>query len=194
MSPINSPCKPACRLMLVFILLLPLFAAATLRAQGRPLSTPLNSTEKINITSDTLEADNKNRHFIFKGSVKVVQGETVVTSDELFIRYRVTPSGQPAEAATESGKIEKIEARGNVVILFDGRKATTKKAVYLADQETLQLIGEKSTVIDGPNKIVGSKITLYRNEDRIKVESSRSNPADRVTATIFPAAEEDDKP
>ncbi len=194
MLPINSPCKPICRRVLVFILLLPLFAATALTAQERPLSTPLNSTEKINITSDTLEADTKNNSFLFKGRVKVVQGETVVTSDELYILYRDKQSEQQTEAASEGGKIEKIEARGNVDILFDGRTAKTDKAVYLADQEVLQLIGEKSTVIDGPNKIVGSKITLYRNEDRIKVESSRSNPADRVTATIFPGADKDDSP
>ena len=192
MRPINLPCKPTCRSILVFALLLPFLAATTLTAQERPLSTPLNSTEKINITSDTLEVDTRNNSFVFKGSVKVVQGETVINSDELHIHYRDKQSEQQTEDEEESGAIEKIEARGNVDILFDGRTAKSDKAVYLADKEILQLIGEESTVIDGPNKIVGSKITLYRTEDRIKVESSRSNPADRVTATFFPGAKKDD--
>ncbi len=172
------------------LFLLPLLAVLPLAAQERPLATPLNSTEKINITADTLEANNKDRSFIFKGNVKVVQGETEVTSEALYIRYGDPQAPQQADDTAETGKIERIEARGNVVILFDGRTAKTDKAVYRSDQEILQLIGENSTVIDGPNKIVGSKITLYRNEDRIKVESSRKNPADRVTATFFPGGKD----
>ena len=187
MLPFNCACNPARRFIVIFALFLPtLLSAAALRAQERPLATPLNSTEEIRITSDTLEAKNKDRSFVFKGNVKVVQGETVVTSDALYIRYRDKQAPQQTDGAPDKGAIEKIEATGNVVILFDGRTAKSDKAVYSGDQEILQLIGPKSTVIDGPNRIVGSKITLYRNEDRIKVESSRNNPDDRVTATFFP--------
>lgn len=187
MPPINCTCSRARRFCFAVAMVLTTWIMVTPpEAQDRPLATPLNSNEKIHITSDTLEADNKDRSFLFKGQVKVVQGETVVTSDALLIRYRSEKDSQESETASETGKIEKIEATGNVIILFDGRTAKAPKAVYLADQQTLQLIGEKSTIIDGPNKIIGSKITLYRNEDRIKVESSSKNPADRVTATFFP--------
>jgi lipopolysaccharide export system protein LptA len=161
-------------------------------AQERPLATPLNSTQKIHITADTLEADNKDHSFVFRGRVKVVQGETVVTSDALFIRYRPEEDAPTVAETTASSKIEKIEATGNVIILFEGRTAKSDKAVYSGDQETLQLIGENSTVIDGPNTISGSKITLYRNEDRIKVESSPENRNDRVTAIIFPGQKTSD--
>lgn len=164
-------------------------AIVPLWAQEGPMATPLNSTEKIHITSDTLEADNKDRSFLFKGKVKVVQGTTVIHSDELLIRYRPDTDPQKSETPSESAKIEKIEATGNVVILFDGRTAKSDKAIYLSDQETLQLIGENTTVIDGLNTIIGSKITLYRTEDRIKVESS---PEKRVTAIFFPGGKGSD--
>ncbi len=165
------------------------FIATPLAAQEGPLGSPLNSNEKIKITSDTLEANTKERSFLFKGRVKVVQGETVIDSDELFIRYRSDEDASQSQPPTGNNKIERIEARGNVVILFDGRTAKSDKAVYLGDEEILQLIGDNSTVIDGPNKITGSKITLYRSEDRIKVEGSPDNPKKRVTATIFPDGE-----
>jgi lipopolysaccharide export system protein LptA len=167
------------------VLLAGLMAPQSWAQEGR-LTNPLNNTEKIHITADTLEADNKEHSFVFRGEVKVVQGETVVTSDALYIRYRPQEDSQTAEEADDRNRIERIEATGNVVILFDGRTAKSAKAVYDGDQETLQLIGEKSTVIDGPNTISGSKITLYRTEDRIKVESSPENRKDRVTAIIFP--------
>ena len=165
------------------------FIATPPAAQEGPLGSPLNSNEKIKITSDTLEANTKERSFLFKGRVKVVQGETVIDSDELFIRYRSDGDASQSQPPTGNNKIERIEARGNVVILFDGRTAKSDKAVYLGDEEILQLIGDNSTVIDGPNKITGSKITLYRTEDRIKVEGSPDNPKQRVTAIIFPDGE-----
>lgn len=191
MPPINCVYRARRFVVVVLPLLLLLATAASPAAQERrPLTTPLNTSEKINITADTLEADNKERRFVFRGNVKVVQGDTVVTADALAIHYGGNQAAAQDKVAPESGSIEKIEATGNVVILFDGRTAKTDKAVYRSDQEILQLIGEKSTVADGPNRIVGSKITLYRNEDRIKVESSSKNPADRVTATFFPGGPE----
>ncbi len=188
MLSINCRCKAVTRFVILTtatILLIGIAVTAS-GAQDSPLATPLNSTEKIRITADTLEADNRTHTFVFRGKVKVVQGETEVTSDALSIRYRPENSQADSEAVSPSGKIEKIEATGNVIILFDGRTAMSEKAVYDGNQETLQLIGEQSTVIDGPNTISGSKITLYRNEDRIKVESSRDNRNDRVKAIIFP--------
>ena len=161
-------------------------AVTALWAQDSPLANPLNSNEKISITADTLEADNRHHSFVFRGKVKVVQGQTEVTSDALLIRYRPEKGQQETDKVSPSGRIETIEATGNVVILFDGRTAKSEKAVYDGNRETLELIGEKSTVIDGPNTISGSRITLYRNEDRIKVESSPDNRQDRVTAIIFP--------
>lgn len=187
----NCACNPPSRFILIIVIMMATWIITTpLEAQEGPLSSPLNSQEKIQITSDTLEANNKERSFLFKGQVKVVQGETVIDSDELFIRYRPNEDTPQSQTPTGNNKIERIEARGNVVILFDGRTAKSDKAVYLGDEEILQLIGDNSTVIDGPNKITGSKITLYRTEDRIKVESSPDNPKQRVTAIIFPDGED----
>ena len=189
----NCRCSAATWFMAIIVIMMGIgYIAMPLAAQQGPLSSPLNSKEKIKITADTLEANNKERRFLFKGRVKVVQGETVIDSDELFIRYRADEEASQLQTPTGNNKIERIEARGNVVILFDGRTAKSDKAVYLGDEEILQLIGENSTVIDGPNKITGSKITLYRSEDRIKVEGSPNNPKQRVTAIIFPDGESRD--
>jgi lipopolysaccharide export system protein LptA len=169
--------------------LLAWLAATPLQAQDRPLQTPLSSGDKIKITADDLEANLAERRFVFRGRVKVVQEATTVDSDVLIVHLRPDTATPPSNPATNDDRIEKIEAAGNVVIRFDGRTAKSEKAIYLADPGTLQLIGENATIIDGPSTIVGSKITLYRNEDRIKVESS---PKNRVTATIFPEESQND--
>ena len=194
MLPINCRCRALTRFAIqaATMVLLTGIAVTALWAQDSPLATPLNSTEKIRITADTLEADNRHHSFVFRGKVKVVQGQTEVTSDALLIRYRPEKEEQETDKVSPSGRIETIEATGNVIILFDGRTAKSDKAVYDGNLETLELIGEKSTVIDGPNTISGSRITLYRNEDRIKVESSPDDRQDRVTAIIFPDKMESD--
>lgn len=154
------------------------------QAQQSPLSTPLNSKEPIQITADTLEADNRNRTFLFKGNVKVIQGTTEMTSERLKVWYRNDDPDQKPSTDGEA-RIRDIEADGNVVILFDGRTAKSDQARYSADKGTLTLLGENATIIDGKNTIRGSKITLYRTEDRITVEGNR---AGRVEAVIFPGS------
>jgi lipopolysaccharide export system protein LptA len=167
------------------VLLLFLLLSGPLRAQHSPLSAPLNSKEPIKITADAMDADNLARTFVFKGNVKVVQGQTVITSEKLKVWYK--GDGDPSAAATEgapgSSRIRDIEAEGDVVILFDGRTAKSDKALYSADRETLTLLGRNATIIDGKNTISGAKITLYRAEDRITVEGTQK---ERVEAFFFP--------
>jgi lipopolysaccharide export system protein LptA len=165
-----------------------LIGVEVLQAQQSPLSSPLNSKEQIQIAADQLDVDNRNRTFLFTGNVKVVQGTTVITSEKLKVWYR-DEAGEQASPQGGNSRIQDIEASGNVVILFDGRTATSDKARYSTDNETLTLTGDNATVVDGKNTIRGSKITLYRAKDRITVESS---PKGRVEAVFFPNSKDAD--
>jgi len=164
------------------VLLLLALGVGNLWAQQSPLSSPLNSKEEIQISADTLDADNRNQTFLFSGNVKVVQGATVITSDKLKVWYK-SGNGEQAAAQNSKSRIRDIEASGNVVILFDGRTAKSDTARYSADNETLTLLGNSATIVDGKNTISGSKITLYRAKDRITVEGSSKG---RVEAVFFP--------
>ena len=159
-----------------------MLTAAPLQAQQSPLSSPLNNKEQIEITADSLDVDNRNRTFVFKGNVKVVQGQTEITSRQLKVWYNEN-SESGAKSPGGNSRIRDIEATGNVVILFDGRTAKADKAVYSTADETLTLLGENPTIVDGKNSIRGTKITLYRAKDRIKVEGSSKG---RVEAVFFP--------
>ena len=158
--------------------------ANALQAQESPLATPLNSKDPIQITADTLEADNRDQTFLFQGNVKVVQGSTEITSERLKVWYKSGGDDQASDTSPDgASRIRDIEAEGNVVILFDGRTAKSEQARYSAEKGTLTLLGENATIIDGKNTIRGSKITLYRTQDRITVEGDRPG---RVEAVIFP--------
>jgi len=170
-------------ILLGSLLLVVLFTEA-LQAQESPLATPLNSKEPIQITSDTLEADNRDQTFLFKGDVKVIQGSTEMISERLKVWYQKDGDAQGTSPGGAS-RIRDIEANGNVVIHFDGRTAKSEQARYSAEKGTLTLLGENATIIDGKNTIRGSKITLYRTQDRITVEGDRPG---RVEAVIFPSS------
>ena len=171
---------------MALMLMLALVMAAPLLAQQSPLSSPLNNKEQIEITADGLDVDNRNRTFVFKGNVKVVQGQTVITSQLLKVWYNDS-NEEASSTPDDNSRIRNIEASGNVVILFDGRTAKADKAVYSTAQETLTLIGGNPTVVDGKNSIRGTKITLYRAKDRITVEGSSKG---RVEAVFFPGGED----
>ena len=173
----NRPILAGIGLIFLFFL-----GAGSLQAQQSPLSSPLNTKEEIQIAADALDVDNRNQTFVFSGNVKVVQGTTIITSEKLKVWYK-SDSGKQVATQDSQSRIRDIEASGNVVILFDGRTAKSDKALYSADNETLTLLGDNATIVDGKNTIRGSKITLYRAKDRITVEGSSKG---RVEAVFFP--------
>lgn len=163
---------------------LALLTAAPAAAADPPGERDLLTGDRIKITADTLVAESAKRTAEFSGNVVAVQGTTVIHSDRLVIHYREgdTPS---APGGTPQGNIERIEAIGNVVIEMDQRVARSDRAVYEAASGTLVLTGPNTTVREGENSIQGSRVTLYRTEDRIKVEGEGRR---RVEAVFFPSA------
>ena len=156
-----------------------LIAAA--RAQ-QALPAGINQTEKIKISADNLTVDNESRFAEFSGSVKAQQGDTVILADTLRIFYK---SGIDDGGKKSSGEdaIEKIVANGNVKIRFENRVAVSDEAVYITSTQKLTLSGPNTKITSGNDSISGSKITLYRNDGRINIES---NEADRVEAIFYP--------
>ena len=135
----------------------------------------------IHITSDKLMADKKAGYAEFIGHVKTTQGDTVITSDRLKIFYNKNIANNgPLSVKEES--IHKIVAKGNVKIKFDNRVATAQQAVYNTETMVLVLSGNNSKIISGNDSISGEKITFYRTDGRINVESGNKK---RVEALFY---------
>lgn len=143
----------------------------------------LSADKPIEITADELVADNRKRTAEFIGNVKAVQGDVVIQSERLQIVYSDT--GGDSEKGLE-GKIDTIAAAGDVTIRFGTRVATTDKAEYRSSEGVLVLSGEGSRVVEGDNSITGSRITLYRESDRITVEGGEEG---RVKVIFFPSSQ-----
>ncbi len=138
--------------------------------------------EKIHITSDKLVSGGDQRYVEFIGDVKATQGDSEILCDILKVYYKkdsVNPDGTPA---SDEQSLKKIVATGNVKIKLDKKDAETQEAVYLVEERIIILTGDNSKIISGKDSVAGSRITLYRDDGRIKVES---NTQKRVEAVFF---------
>ena len=133
------------------------------------------SYQPINISSDRMEADNRNRIVNFLGNVVARSEDMVIFADQISAFY------------TKKGKIKKIVAQGNVKINQDERTATCQMATYFQPSQKIILTG-RPKVWQGSNIVSGGKITIFLNEDKISIERGKQN---RVNAIIYPQEKAD---
>ena len=135
----------------------------------------------IVITAEQLDSDNKAKYAEFIGNVKATQADFVITSDKLRIYYKGELLNSEKESSDEE-LLKKIVATGNVKVTSEEFIAKAEKLEYDTASMTIVLIGENSTVINGKNSIIGSKIILYQKDGRIKVLGDKNK---RIKAEFF---------
>jgi len=164
---------------IILYLSLCVLVAITVFADENSL-TDNSETNKIRITAeDSFIYDHKTRQIEFVGNVKATQKNTIVNADRMQV-FLKPGTELNDKAGPEEGSISKIVAKGNVKIKFDDRVATSEHAVYTTKTQVLILTGEGSTVMSGDNHIAGEKITLYRTDGRIVVESSTKKSVEAI--------------
>jgi lipopolysaccharide export system protein LptA len=136
---------------------------------------------RIHITADQLITNTNERVVEFIGHVKATQGTTVVTSNRLKVFYKESPQPQ-SQLRAQSDAIQRIVAQGDVRILFDHQVAEAEQADYVAEKKIIILSGQETKITSGSNSISGTKITLFRDEGRIQVESNKEK---RVEAFFY---------
>ena len=160
--------------MLAFAVIFPLALAMGVCGGEKP----------IQITSDRLDAYDDKSLVLFSGNVVVVQKDTVINSDELYLYYDKNGSEENAVSGITkgTGKIERIELKGNVIIKRGERTVTGDMAVFYNADQKIIMTGN-AVMIEGENVIRGERITVFLTENRGVVDGSGS---ERVTATIYP--------
>jgi len=156
-------------------------AFSALAADTPPDQNQDNADQKIHITSDSLVTDNETKYAEFIGNVRANQGPNIITSERLKVYFKNTLNKVENQVAGKDS-IEKIVANGNVTINFDNKVAVAQEAVYITDTRILVLTGANSKITSGNDSISGEKITLYRADGRINVESGAKK---RVEAVFF---------
>jgi len=110
-----------------------------------------NRDQPIQIEAASLEMRDKKKEATFSGNVKVVQGDTTMTSKSLVVFYDsgpapATPAAAPAPAAPKASKsgsmqsatpgpggsssIRRLEARGSVVVTQKDQVVTGETAIF----------------------------------------------------------------
>lgn len=118
-----------------------------------------NRDQPIQIEAASLEMRDKKKEATFSGNVKVVQGDTTMTSKTLVVFYEsnsgaaqpaATPAAKGAKAAPMqsstpgpggSSSIKRLEARGNVVVTQKDQVVTGETAVFDTKTHLITMLG-----------------------------------------------------
>jgi lipopolysaccharide export system protein LptA len=163
--------------------------AAGLPGTARAQSFQHDSSLPIEITADLLEVEQRDRIATFTGNVDAVQGELVLSADELRVFY--TGNDQAGEAAPgATGSIRRIEAEGNVFVTSPQETAQGETGVYDVAGDLLTLDGSVVLTRDD-NVIRGQQLKIDLASGRSTVtaatpSSEGGGPTDRVRALFTP--------
>ena len=161
-----------------------LAASLAVRAQVAQHDTNL----PIEITADQLEVAQQQRVATFTGNVDAVQGELVLSADQLRVFYY--GDGEDARPPGTSGSIRRIEAEGNVFVSSPRETAQGKVGVY--DVASNQLTLEGAVVLTQDDNVVKGErleIDLVSGHSRMLAAiaaSEGAEPAQRVRAIFTP--------
>ncbi|WP_249152556.1 LptA/OstA family protein [Bradyrhizobium liaoningense] len=118
-----------------------------------------NRDQPIQIEAASLEMRDKKKEATFAGNVKVVQGDTTMTSKSLVVFYegggggQAAPAPQPAKGAKAgamqsatpgpggSSSIKRLEARGNVVVTQKDQVVTGETAIFDTKTNLITMVG-----------------------------------------------------
>jgi lipopolysaccharide export system protein LptA len=150
-----------------------------------------NRDQPIQIEAATLEMRDKKKEATFSGNVKVVQGDTTMTSKKLVVFYDTANAvaGGAAAASTKalsksapipsaapgpggSSSIRRLEAQGNVVVTQKDQIVTGETAVFDTKTNLVTMIGGV-VLTQGKNVLRGDRLMVDMTTGVSRVESDR---------------------
>ncbi len=137
-----------------------------------------NEREPIQIEAKELKVEDKDHTAVFVGDVIVRQGDATLKTQRLKIHY----AGSAAGGAVQS-RISKMEASGTVLISSKDQTATGDHASFDMEREFLVLTGKEVVLSQGPNVVVGSRLTVNLKTGKVDLEAPKQG---RVKVLITP--------
>ena len=199
--PTSSPRAPSARCIArhacAFALALATIAAGEAGAQSAVNGVPnamqgfsQNRDQPIQIDAASLEMRDKKKEATFSGNVKVVQGDTTMTSKTLVVFYESTqaPAAAPAPPASStaaaksapmqsttpgpggSSSIKRLEAHGNVVVTQKDQVVTGETAVFDTKSNLITMLGGV-VLTQGKNVLRGDRLLVDMTTGVSRVES-----------------------
>jgi lipopolysaccharide export system protein LptA len=151
-----------------------------------------NRDQPIQIEAASLEMRDKKKEATFSGNVKVVQGDTTMTSKTLVVFYesssasaappansppansKTAAKSAPIQSATPgpggSSSIKRLEARGNVVVTQKDQVVTGETAVFDTKTNLVTMVGGV-VLTQGKNVLRGDRLLVDMTTGVSRVES-----------------------
>ena len=143
-----------------------------------------NRDQPIQIEAAALEMRDKKKEATFSGNVKVVQGDTTMTSRTLVVYYE---SGKSANARSNApakttmaaatpgpsgaSSIKRLEAKGNVVVTQKDQVVTGETAVFDTKTNLVTMLGGV-VLTQGKNVLRGDRLIVDMTTGVSRVESN----------------------
>jgi lipopolysaccharide export system protein LptA len=197
-APCRTKIRPVAGLVCTAALALGMITAGEAGAQSAVQGVPnamqgfsQNRDQPIQIEAATLEMRDKKREATFSGNVKVVQGDTTMTSKKLVVFYDSTsPSAAPTGASAASARaaaksapipsatpgpggsssIRRLEAQGNVVVTQKDQVVTGETAVFDTKTNLVTMLGGV-VLTQGKNVLRGDRLMVDMTTGVSRVES-----------------------
>lgn len=132
----------------------------------------------LEVVSDRMIAQQDKSMVEFIGNARATREDSIVSADSIKIFFHTAETKQEAQ-----NNVKEIVSTGNVEYTSGERKAFADKAVYTVETEILVLTGKSPRLVTGESHVTGKKITLFRKEDKVLVESDDKT---RVQAVFNP--------
>ncbi len=199
---------------MIFALSLSAACEATAQNSGQSVPNAMqgfsqNRDQPIQIELASLEMRDKKKEATFSGNVKVVQGDTTMTSGKLVVFYasaaRAAPANAKAAAKTAplqsaspgpggASSIKRLEARGDVKVTQKDQVVTGQTAVFDTTTNLITMLGgvvltQCKNVLRGDRLIVDMTTGVSRVEsDSGKVQAmfSQSSESNCGTPALSP--------
>jgi len=150
-----------------------------------------NRDQPIQIEAASLEMRDKKKEATFSGNVKVVQGDTTMTSKILVVYYesssnsaatdgkgKAAAKAPPKTAMTSatpgpagSSSIKRLEAKGNVVVTQKDQVVTGDTAIFDTKTNLVTMLGGV-VLTQGKNVLRGDKLIVDMTTGVSRVESN----------------------
>ena len=126
------------------------------------------SEHPIQIEADRLEVRDPEKLAVYRGNVRVRQGETVLEAAELRVFY----TGSPTGAGTPGSSVSRLEAGPNVVVRSNDQTASGDAAVLDMGKDLITLTGNV-VLTQGGNVVRGNRLVVDLQTKQGRMEGGR---------------------
>lgn len=130
---------------------LPLLLLATAAIAQTSALRGLDTSGPIDVDAARIEIQDTDNQAIFSGDVVIRQGKLTLKSDTVKVSYTNKTGAGP--------EMQRLDARGNVVLLSPSEKATGTTGIYDVNNKLITLIGNV-TLDRGGSQLKGQRLVI----------------------------------